>query len=315
MSASVSYGKVPFFTPIESPDYPIAEAADHYLWFGGRVAETVDPADYIGNRRITVEIDGNTTLLKTILKITTMILSAGILPLLALIAKIVARYNYDFALKLTDTDKSQVVKPPVDVFPVFSDAVVCNESNLTYHVVITQHDREPVEISVYPWDQVQLGHILSDPIKRDTVWSIQVYHEDKLLHNNEKVSPHIRILLSGPSPSVRVEIQSDEALLAHLNKQEILPSGLNDHHVYLVAEAMKRHFENEVSFPDNDVHLSFSNLYFSAKDELITSGKMTFFQMWHALKVIRCEEDDVLLERGAYLSNLSGSIRELASDK
>ena len=314
MSASVSYCKVPFFTPIESADHPIAQAADHYLWFGGRVAEAIEPAEYVGPCRVATEVDGRTSLLKTVLKITTMILSAGILPLLALIVKVVARSNHDFTLRTTEPQKVQITKQTNFSLPLYPDGLVVNNSNFDYKIVIAPNDQHPVTIFVYPWDQIQLARHLPNPIKRDTVWSVQVFHQDKLLHKNEKAPAHIQIRLFGLKPSVSVEIHSDEVLLAHLRVQEQSPSGFTDHHVYLLGNAMKNHFENGVSFPQSDVHGSFSNLYCCAKDELITSGKMTFFQMWHALKVLRCEEDDVLLERGAYLTQLSGSIRQLASE-
>lgn len=36
---------IPFFTPVELPDCPLSEVVDYYLYFGGKVAEVIDPEE------------------------------------------------------------------------------------------------------------------------------------------------------------------------------------------------------------------------------------------------------------------------------
>lgn len=92
---SISERKVPFFTPVYSSEHPLIEVVDSYFWFGGRIAEVdlsvVEAGSFGANPR-----EESTNFVATILKISSMILSCGILPLLALIIKVHIREFYHF---------------------------------------------------------------------------------------------------------------------------------------------------------------------------------------------------------------------------
>jgi len=88
--------KIPFFTPVMSDIYPLTKIVDSYLWFGGEVAEVVIPEQITGDSTAVRPVDGETNMVATVLKIATMILSLGILPLLAIAMKVIMRSSHSF---------------------------------------------------------------------------------------------------------------------------------------------------------------------------------------------------------------------------
>jgi hypothetical protein len=88
--------KVPFWTPVDSEQHPLIKVFDNYLWFGGRVAEVRLPLQMQGDSIGAEPKTGQTSMWMTILKIVSMILTLGILPLLALIIKTIIRCTHKF---------------------------------------------------------------------------------------------------------------------------------------------------------------------------------------------------------------------------
>jgi hypothetical protein len=89
-----AHSKVSFFTPVDSSvsPYKLYKIVDYLFWFGGRVAVQVNP-DRIENGSHPCRPDDNmkTTWVATTLKIVAMVATLGILPLLALITKLIMR--------------------------------------------------------------------------------------------------------------------------------------------------------------------------------------------------------------------------------
>ena len=83
--------KIAFSTPIEWVDHPLASAVDQYLNFGNKTAVQIEKGSYLANPK-----NVETTWIYTALKVASMLLTVGLLPLLALILKVCIRANHEF---------------------------------------------------------------------------------------------------------------------------------------------------------------------------------------------------------------------------
>ena len=93
----VSDRKIPFFTPVVSEAYPLMKVVDSYFWFGGRVAEVVLPEQIVDGSTVVKPVnEAKTSMMATVFKIASMILSLGILPLLAIAVKMIKRCSHSF---------------------------------------------------------------------------------------------------------------------------------------------------------------------------------------------------------------------------
>jgi hypothetical protein len=115
MTHPISERQVPFFTPVESDDYPLIKVFDSYFWFGGRVAEAIRPEALEEGSIGCKEKEGKTNQIATLLKIVSMIASLGILPLLGLIIKTIIRCSYPFHYLQTQLTLQPPVAPPLQV--------------------------------------------------------------------------------------------------------------------------------------------------------------------------------------------------------
>lgn len=116
--ASISDRKVPFFTPVDYAKKPLMGIVDRYFWFGGKVAKVITPLQIESGSYAAKKVDGKTNMLETTLKVVSMILSLGVLPLLALVLKTILRSSHSY--HFVQNPASQVPRPftpPIDPVP------------------------------------------------------------------------------------------------------------------------------------------------------------------------------------------------------
>jgi hypothetical protein len=107
---------VGFFTPVDSKGCSLAKLADYYFWFGGRVAKVVVPEQKLNGSIAARSVESETCLMCTVFKIMTMILSFGILPILALLIKSIHRASNEYHYVPPQTRPNrQPAEPPVAV--------------------------------------------------------------------------------------------------------------------------------------------------------------------------------------------------------
>lgn len=143
MTSSISERSVSFFTPIHNLPATgrsgcltsISEAADNYLSFGRHAVEVISPAELKEGSFATKKVTRSTSFLATTAKIASMLLSLGILVLLALAVKIVARCTTKF--HVADETKSDVLpvsqqlsrsplRPQISVMSAWRETAVRN---------------------------------------------------------------------------------------------------------------------------------------------------------------------------------------------
>jgi hypothetical protein len=298
---------VSFCTPIESDSHPFTEFIDNYLSFGTVSAEVISPGEFcsgglLANQKVRVS-----DFWTTVLKISTMVLSAGILPLLALIAKAINRGSYEFYWKDLNAQASQKSEPSREPS---SGIQIQNNSHWTYTVTISSAERSPLTASIYPWEWINFntlvgGHSVQLPREFD----IDIHREGSLVRRNTALQGSLRIYLDHSVDILFDGHDSEERYLQHLSKQ---PSPkITEKHVLLVGNAITKHFKLGIEMPVNDIHLSFSNLYCAAHHELITSGQMTLLEMWAAFKENHLEDESLPLNKGAYLALITYDQRKV----
>jgi hypothetical protein len=105
---------VPFFQPVVSDQYPLLKVIDSYLWFKDHVAVHLQPDQFTNGSHLCEEERRPTNWLATTFKIATMILSLGILPLLALLLKVCTRcccHKFHYEIPGADMEERRPPSP------------------------------------------------------------------------------------------------------------------------------------------------------------------------------------------------------------
>jgi hypothetical protein len=90
--------QVSFCTPIQWNDSSFIGLVENYLSFKGTVARVIEPVRTVNGSVLTKEEPNQSGFCATMIKIITMILSAGVLALLALVIKAIYRGTHQFHL-------------------------------------------------------------------------------------------------------------------------------------------------------------------------------------------------------------------------
>ena len=106
----MNLSSVPFWTPIESKGFSLGHLADSYFSFGGRVAQVVTPEQIEFGSKAAWKMQSKTCVGCIAFKVLTMVLSLGILPVIALVIKTVYRCTHKFHWVEGDQDRTQILR-------------------------------------------------------------------------------------------------------------------------------------------------------------------------------------------------------------
>ena len=106
----MSLSAVPFWTPIESKSFSVGRLADSYFNLGGRIAQVVTPVQVELDSKAAWKMESKTCVGCMAFKVLTMVLSLGILPLIAIIIKTVYRCTHKYHWIEGDQDHCQILR-------------------------------------------------------------------------------------------------------------------------------------------------------------------------------------------------------------